>query len=344
MRVLHVLASNKYSGAENVVCQIIDAFKNEVEMAYCSLDGEIRNTLTEKQVQFCPMSKFSLKELKRVVNEFKPDIIHAHDLKAITLVSLLNKKIKKVGHVHVNDKEKMSKISLKSVVLKLISSKFSHLFWVSNSCLDEYKFKKSLQHKSSVLYNIINEEKLIDLANKDKNNYDYDIIYLGRLSYQKHPQRLIEIAKALKEKQPNFKMAIIGSGDMEEEIKQLIVSYGLENNVFCLGFMRNAYKLLNQAKLMLMTSRFEGTPMVALEALSLGVPIVTTKTDGMMDLITHSENGYLYDDNQEAVEFISNLISNNDLQKNLSENSSKFSKRYNDIEQYKQKLKKIYKE
>ena len=113
MKVLHVLASNKYSGAENVVCQIIDAFKDEVDMAYCSLDGDIKNTLAEKKVKFCPMNKFSLKELKRVVEEYKPDIVHAHDLKAICLVSMLSKKYKKVGHVHVNDKAKMSKISLK---------------------------------------------------------------------------------------------------------------------------------------------------------------------------------------------------------------------------------------
>ena len=48
MRVLHVLASNKYSGAENVACQIIKMFDGEVEMAYCSPDGEIAKSLHEK--------------------------------------------------------------------------------------------------------------------------------------------------------------------------------------------------------------------------------------------------------------------------------------------------------
>ena len=49
MRVLHVLHSNQYSGAENVVCQIIEMFKNDenIEMAYCSRDGQIGKVLKE---------------------------------------------------------------------------------------------------------------------------------------------------------------------------------------------------------------------------------------------------------------------------------------------------------
>ena len=50
MKVLHLLASNKYSGAENVVCQIINMFNGEVEMAYCSPIGEIENSLKDKEI------------------------------------------------------------------------------------------------------------------------------------------------------------------------------------------------------------------------------------------------------------------------------------------------------
>ena len=50
MKVLHLLASNKYSGAENVVCQIIKMFSHDVEMAYCSLNGPIEQTLKDKNI------------------------------------------------------------------------------------------------------------------------------------------------------------------------------------------------------------------------------------------------------------------------------------------------------
>jgi len=343
MKVLHILSSDRYSGAENVVCQIISIFKNDIEMVYCSPNGDIANTLKEKGVQFFPLKKMSLKEIKRVVNEFQPDVIHAHDLKAIALVGLLNKKYRKIGHIHVNDKTKMGKTSIKSIVLKYISKRYEHLFWVSKSCLEDYKYKSKLEHKSSVLYNIIDTSRLLALAEEDKENYDYDIVYLGRLTYQKNPIRLINIAEKLKGKFSNFKMAIIGTGDMLDDVKLEIEKANLQDNVFCLGFMRNAYKLLRQSQLMIMTSRFEGTPMVALESLALGVPIVTTKTDGMVDLIQHNENGFLYDSDEQAINYIFKILNDENLRKEMNKNCVNFSNKYNNVEDYKNKLKAVYK-
>ena len=122
MKVLHVLASNKFSGAENVVCQIIKMFKGEVEMAYCSPNGEIKQTLEGMNIQFFPLEKLNVKNLKKVVAEFKPDIIHAHDLKACMVVSRI-KKIKKVAHIHVNNVN-MNKVSVRSLILKFIYLKY----------------------------------------------------------------------------------------------------------------------------------------------------------------------------------------------------------------------------
>ena len=343
MKVLHVLSSNKYSGAENVVCQIIDMF-DDVEMVYCSPDGDIRNTLKEKNIPFISINKLSVKELKRVVEEYHPDVVHAHDMKAMLYVSLLSKKLRKVGHIHGNDITKMGKFSLKSVLMRFVGKKFDHIFWVSNSCLEQFKFKKALTENSSILYNIINEDNLKALVEKDENNYNYDVIYLGRLTYPKHPERLIQIAKRLKLKNPNFKMAVIGDGDLAENVKELIRTEQLENNVFCLGFMRNAYKLLSQSKLMLMTSRFEGTPMVALEALCLGVPIVSTKTDGMVDLIVNGKNGFLYDTDEEAVKYINQILTDNDMLKKMKQQCVEFSNEYNNIEKYKKEILKSYME
>lgn len=343
MKVLHVLASNKYSGAENVVCQIIDMFNGDIDMGYCSPDGDIKNSLNKKGVKFFPLEKFSLKNLRKVIDEFKPDIVHAHDLKAVALVSLLNKKYKKIAHIHVNDKTKMGKLSIKSLLLKFVAKRFSHIFWVSKSCFDDYKYKSKLQQKSTILYNIINLDNLNNLAQQDTSSYDYDMIYLGRLSYQKNPLRLLEIAKELQQKNKHFKFAIIGSGTYEQEMKDFIIKNNLSNNVIMLGFLNNAYKLLSQSKLMIMTSLFEGTPMCALESLALGVPIITTKTDGMVDLITNDYNGYLYDTNSQAVDLINNLLTDESLQTRLSNSSIDFSKKYNNIETYKNTILNIYK-
>ena len=68
MKVMHVLNSRIYSGAEKVVCQIIKAFRGDVEMVYCSPDSDIvRQMLAEQDVTFLPMKEMSTAELKRVI-------------------------------------------------------------------------------------------------------------------------------------------------------------------------------------------------------------------------------------------------------------------------------------
>ena len=85
MKILHVLASNKFSGAENVACQIIKMFSDRepgIEMAYCSPKGEIEQALNKEKIDYYPLKKLNKRELKRVIKTFKPDIIHAHDMRA----------------------------------------------------------------------------------------------------------------------------------------------------------------------------------------------------------------------------------------------------------------------
>ena len=96
MKILHVLTSHIFSGAENVVCQIIGMLKDEpnVEMAYCSPDGTIRPALEERDINFLPIEVANTSEIKRISDE-KSSISIAENLiklKGIDdVVILLNK-------------------------------------------------------------------------------------------------------------------------------------------------------------------------------------------------------------------------------------------------------------
>lgn len=104
MKILHVLQSNRFSGAENVVCQIIDLFRTDenIEMLYCSPDGPIREMLNERGMPFAPMKKLSVSELKRILKKEKPDLIHAHGFRASILSVISTKKIPVISHLHNN--------------------------------------------------------------------------------------------------------------------------------------------------------------------------------------------------------------------------------------------------
>lgn len=339
MKILHVLASDKFSGAENVVCQIINMFKDEstFEMAYCSPNGDIKFALEERNVVFLPINKLNLKELKRAVDEYKPDLIHAHDMRASFMASILSNRIPFISHIHGNFSD-LNKISIKSLMYSYAAKRAKHVFWVSKSSYDEYVFKDKVQDKSTVLRNVINIDALYQKMSLDTNEYDYDIVYLGRLTYPKNPERLIRVLKMVVEKKKDVKIAIIGSGDLEEKTKSLAKELEIDKNIDFLGFVSNPLKIVHDSKVMVMTSRREGTPICALESLALGTPIVSTPTDGMRELIEDGKAGYLSNDDIVLKEKIYEIVNNEAKGNFLSLNAVERSKKLNNIEMYAQNI------
>lgn len=341
MKILHLLSSTSYSGAENVVCQIIDMFTKETcEMCYCSPFGLIDKTLKEKSIKYLPLKKLKQKYVKRVIKEYKPDIIHAHDVKASIIASNFSKKVKIISHIHGNDERKMGKLTLKSFLYNFVSNKFDKIVWVSNSSLDNYYFKNKVKDKSLILHNIININNLIKKSSLDSNNYDYDIIYLGRLSEIKNPLRSLQILKEVVKYKPELKCAFIGNGPLIETCKKFVEDNKLNNNIEFLGFISNPYKILSNSRLVLMSSINEGTPMVLLESFALGIPLISTKIDGAVELLKNEHMGELYETNEEATTKILKVLNND--RSYYKDYLVNFSINFNNVDKYKEKLMNIY--
>ena len=269
-----------------MACQIIDMFSSDssIKMYYCSPEGSVRQTVEEKGISYIGMPELSVPALKKAIFDIRPDIIHAHDMRAGVMASLCCGKIPLISHIHNNAFDSRG-ISLKSISYYLAARKAKHIFWVSRSAFEGYAFHKQLDKKSSILFNVININALQKRMNADEYDYTYDIVFLGRLTVPKNPERLIEVLERVIRKRPNTSIAIVGTGELDDVIKALVKEKGLLSNIQFLGFQSNPYKILHDAKLMIMTSRWEGTPMCALEAMALGVPIVSTPTDGLKDVV-----------------------------------------------------------
>jgi glycosyltransferase, family 1 len=329
-----MLQSNRFSGAENVVCQIISMCKSYgVEFAYSSRDGQIREALKDRNIEFYPIEKMSVSEFRRVIKEVKPDVIHAHDMAASFYAALACGNVPLVSHIH-NNAFNSRGVSLKSILYYIAARKAKHIFWVSQSSYNGYVFHKSLEKKSSILYNVIDIEALKRKMEKDTNDYDFDIVYLGRLTYPKNPERLLRVLKKIRDKYQGVKIAVIGTGDLEAEIKRTAVEMGMSSSVKFLGFLSNPSKILHDAKAMIMTSRWEGTPMCALEAMALGVPIVSTPTDGLKDVISEGETGFLSDDDDVLAMRCVDLIKDEELYRRLSANSMSVAEKMMDMAKY----------
>ena len=343
MKILHVLYSNRFSGAENVVCQIIGMMKKVpgVEMIYCSPDGQIREALDERGIAFEPIADLNKSELRRVIAKVKPDVVHAHDMRASFVAALACKKIPLVSHIHNNAFDSRG-LSPKSIAYTIAARKAKRIFWVSESAFEGYAFHKSFAKKSEVLRNIIDIDALYAKMALDEKEYSYDLAYVGRLTYPKNPQRLMGVIAKMKALKSDVRVAVVGNGDLEEDTHALAAEYGICDNIDFLGFQSNPLKILHSSSSMIMVSRWEGTPMCALEAMALGVPIVSTPVDGLKVLVKQDENGYLSDDDDEIAQRIVEIATDKALRERLSQDTFEKAKILNDTRAYTERLLRAY--
>ena len=343
MKILHILSSQIFSGAENVVCQIIGMFKNDedIEMAYCSPEGGIRVALEQRGIKYIPIEQMSVSELERAIEVYQPDIIHAHDMRAGFFAARACKNIPLISHIHNNAFDSRG-ISLKSIAYLYAAKKAKNIIWVSDSAYNGYKFHSHFKDKSVVLYNVLDSEEMRKRMAADTKSYDFDIIFIGRMTFPKHIQRLLAILRIACDKKPDIKIGIVGNGEEEQEIKALCTSLKLDDNVTFMGFQSNPSKMLHDSKIMVMTSRWEGTPMVALEAIALGVPIVSTPTDGLKYLVKNGVNGFLSDDNEEYADILIKVLTDDELREKLRQGQLARSEEVNNVEKYKATLRSLY--
>lgn len=120
---------------------------------------------------------------------------------------------------------------------------------------------------------------------------DSYLLFVGRFHPLKGPQYLIRAFEAIRNDFPNLKLVLVGSGIMEQRLKKQasrrIVFTGQINN------LEDKKSLIENSIALVIPSVFEGMPMVALEALACGKPVVATATGAIPSMVKHKFNGYL---------------------------------------------------
>ena len=335
-RVLHLLASNKYSGAENVACSIIN--NTNVTAFYCSPSGPIEESLKAQDIKYIELEKFNPSCLKKVVKDNNIDIVHAHDFKASFIASFLPKEVKVISHIHCHYKTFFMK-SIISTVYPIISKRFNKIIVVSNEILDAASFKNKIKDKTVVLTNVVDPNKVIKNSEKFETE-KYDLIFCARLTEVKRPLMFIEIVKDLKNIFPDIKACIVGTGDLFEACKDSIKNNNLEKNIDLLGFQNNPFPYVKNSKITILPSTIEGLPMSVIESLILDTPVVHTGVGGLADMYANHKN-YICNTKEEFVEVISIML-DTDLKK-YKKDCKALIKDCTDINGYSRKIEKIYK-
>lgn len=169
------------------------------------------------------------------------------------------------------------------------------------------------------IYNFFDNDKIKPPKKIIKNK----IVFLGRLSEVKQPLKLVEYAYELRKINKDFTLDIYGEGNLKKEIEEKIKAYNLEDTVFLKGFT-NDKNVYSKYSLLWLTSKTEGLPMVIIEAKACAIPTISTNWgDAVFEVINNKKDGYITNNDEEFIRLTNNILTNEKLHKELSDNALK---------------------
>lgn len=155
-----------------------------------------------------------------------------------------------------------------------------------------FESKKRLYKKTKVIANPIDiDAKMVGVALQHiKEN---KIVCVGRLSRQKQPWVLIEAFAMFLNKHPSYQLVFYGEGELRNELISQAKQLEIENKVLFPGRSKDVLKSIIAAQMFVMTSMNEGMSNALIEAMCVGLPCISTKVSGAIDIIKDGENGFL---------------------------------------------------
>lgn len=159
------------------------------------------------------------------------------------------------------------------------------------------------------------------------------VIAVGRYSYQKGFDRLIDAWRIVAKTCPEWQLEIVGEGDEKETLQNLIGRYGLTEKVKLVPATSAIEEVYFGASVMVLSSHYEGLPMVLLEAQSFGLPIVSFACQcGPKDIVEDGETGYLVPEGnvEQLAERLVNVMTNETLRKAMGRRAKEASHRYDE--------------
>lgn len=152
------------------------------------------------------------------------------------------------------------------------------------------------------------------LIRKQKDSRKIKFLCVSRLDSNKGIMWLMKVFIDTFGNNENIQLQIAGTGDLYQSLNKFIVSNGI-SNIVLLGFVKDIQIQLSNADIFILPSKFESFPLSILEAMSLGLPIIATRTGGVREMVFDKHNGYIinYLNDEELKNSMRNLYENEKL-------------------------------
>jgi glycosyltransferase involved in cell wall biosynthesis len=369
LKIIHVLhAVGGVDVSVRLITQNIDSAQHETIIIHGTTDTQkpfLDNNSKELKEYALPISREispyndlkAIQQTIKILRKEKPDVVHAHSAKG-GIIARAASMFYAVPVLHTP--QAYSFLSepkgLKRLVFLGIEKFFKNinatLLASSNSernrGIQEVGYK---EEKALVFNNSINpiSNKFVRIS--EINLPENFICTVGRPSFQKNIELMIEVLKTVKLKQPNIHLVLMGVGEYspnKQQVEQLITAYNLESNITMIPWIarEKIFAIIKKSKLYISTARYEGLPYSIIASLAIGKACVVTDCDGNRDLIEDGYNGYVIKENM--VDTMANrifaLLEDDILRNTLGENALTHFNTHFNIEENSKKLEAIYKQ
>lgn len=314
-RILHAIRQGKVGGGETHVLDLVNELdKEKYESIILSFtEGPMVEKLKSDGFKTYvvnsekPFDVTVWSAVKKIVNNERIDLIHAHGTRANsnTFFSSKSLGIPLLYTVHGwsfhPDQSRIVKF-IRTYSEKFLVNVAAKTICVSESNLIEGRSKFSMKN-AIVIANGINREKFNPKKSFKNIKAEFNISentiligYIARITHQKSPLVFLNAIAELSEKD-NIKFLIVGDGELKPAMIALAKTLKIEKYIVFVDFRSDIPDILNAVDIFCLPSLWEGLPIALLEAMSMQKAIIASSIDGITDLIEHGVNGLLVEPN-----------------------------------------------
>jgi len=314
-RVLHVIDSLHLGGAQEVVMNLAtcgDRARFVHEVATLHGRGVYWDRIASLGVKLHSLSPHKLvpwyvPRLTALLATGKFDILHCHLIASNIVAKPLGALCRVpviINHDHTNDSFRARQRA--RLALDTLSNRFaSHIITVSESCRRFLLTREGIPEQKITLV-----QNAIDLRRYSPECGDRKsarrslglppgvpvVAGVGRLNPQKNFSLFIEIAALVLRAVPGAHFVLAGEGPEEQGLRRLAHEAGLDDHITFTGYVADTRQVYLATDVLVMPSLFEGLPMTLLEAMAMRMPVVASKLDGIAEVITDRQDGFLVPD------------------------------------------------
>lgn len=318
LRVLHIVSGDLWAGAETQVFTLISHLQSMAATEVVVLnEGELANRLRQLNIPTVILPEANMSSLQifwrliRIIFTRKPDVVHTHRQKENILGGFAFWVNHWLGRAAVSVRTVHGAAEFSARGLGRLQEKLN--IWVGRTIQTQLvAVSEDLRQKLLPIYtaerltlvrNGVDERALtVHMATKTEIGAIINVGIVGRLEAVKRVDIFLAMAARLLASAPDitWRFHVVGDGGLATQLKSMAADLGLRDHIIFHGQVNPVAPLLAQLNVIVMCSDHEGTPMVALEALALGIPLVAHKVGGLAELLASEERLLVTDHDPEG--------------------------------------------